>query len=201
MRIGLLTEGARPYATGESRLGCDRLVRGRAGRAFALSRPAHHEGGGRTSLPYRVNRVRTAPPRAPGEGIPCDGIPRGGRRGPLASAAGPARAPHPLPPAPYDREGRGAADPGREVSGGTVAVPGLLTKRFFRMPPPAPERFAPFGEDAERLGAAARVLARARELSTAERGPGPPPQPAPASTPPPYPVQAPRPAPITETAR
>ncbi|MFF2184391.1 DUF3492 domain-containing protein [Streptomyces sp. NPDC058155] len=63
MRIGLLTDGGYPYATGESRLWCDRLVRGLAQHEFdiyALSRSAHQEGTGWIQLPPSVTRVRTA---------------------------------------------------------------------------------------------------------------------------------------------
>ncbi|WP_381794353.1 DUF3492 domain-containing protein [Streptomyces niveus] len=63
MRIGLLTDGGYPYATGESRLWCDRLVRGLAQHEFdiyALSRSAHQEGAGWIQLPPSVQRVRTA---------------------------------------------------------------------------------------------------------------------------------------------
>ncbi|MFC8077672.1 DUF3492 domain-containing protein [Streptomyces sp. NPDC057307] len=63
MRIGLLTDGGYPYATGESRLWCDRLVRGLAQHEFdiyALSRSAHQEGNGWIQLPPSVQRVRTA---------------------------------------------------------------------------------------------------------------------------------------------
>ncbi|MDN3294618.1 DUF3492 domain-containing protein [Streptomyces ficellus] len=68
MRIGLLTEGGYPYATGESRLWCDRLVRGLAQHEFdiyALSRSARQENGGRLPLPPQVRGVRTASPWAP----------------------------------------------------------------------------------------------------------------------------------------
>ncbi|MFE2235468.1 DUF3492 domain-containing protein [Streptomyces sp. JL2001] len=68
MRIGLLTEGGYPYATGESRLWCDRLVRGLAPHEFdlyALSRTAREEAGGHVVLPPHVRRVRTAPLWAP----------------------------------------------------------------------------------------------------------------------------------------
>ncbi|MFJ4874757.1 DUF3492 domain-containing protein [Streptomyces sp. NPDC088745] len=64
MRIGLLTEGGYPYATGESRFWCDRLVRGLARHAFdlyALSRSADQEEQGWLELPPQVQRVRTAP--------------------------------------------------------------------------------------------------------------------------------------------
>ncbi|MGZ2357769.1 DUF3492 domain-containing protein [Streptomyces sp. 372A] len=64
MRIGLLTDGGYPYATGESRLWCDRLVRGLAEHEFdlfALSRSAEQEAAGRVRLPPQVAGVRTAP--------------------------------------------------------------------------------------------------------------------------------------------
>lgn len=64
VRIGLLTDGGYPYATGESRLWCDRLVRGLAQHEFdvyALSRSAHQESDGWIQLPPSVQRVRTAP--------------------------------------------------------------------------------------------------------------------------------------------
>ncbi|MFG3494997.1 DUF3492 domain-containing protein [Streptomyces sp. NPDC047928] len=70
MRIGLLTEGGYPYASGEFRLWCDRLVRGLAQHefdVFALSRSARQEDGGRLRLPPQVVRVRTAPLWAPGD--------------------------------------------------------------------------------------------------------------------------------------
>ncbi|WP_234310511.1 MULTISPECIES: hypothetical protein [unclassified Streptomyces] len=66
MRIGLLTEGARPYATGESWLWRGRLVRGLTQRESAFtvpSHPAHRESRGRATLPRRVNRMRTVPQR------------------------------------------------------------------------------------------------------------------------------------------
>ncbi|THA71740.1 DUF3492 domain-containing protein [Streptomyces sp. A0642] len=64
MRIGLLTDGGYPYASGESRLWCDRLVRGLAQHEFdlfALSRSAEQEARGWVQLPPQVSRVRTAP--------------------------------------------------------------------------------------------------------------------------------------------
>lgn len=64
VRIGLLTDGGYPYATGESRLWCDRLVRGLAQHEFdlfALSRTAEQEARGWVQLPLQVSRVRTAP--------------------------------------------------------------------------------------------------------------------------------------------
>ncbi|MFJ1926204.1 MULTISPECIES: DUF3492 domain-containing protein [unclassified Streptomyces] len=64
MRIGLLTDGGYPYATGESRLWCDRLVRGLSPHEFdlfALSRDAEQEARGWVQLPLQVSRVRTAP--------------------------------------------------------------------------------------------------------------------------------------------
>ncbi|WP_328861668.1 DUF3492 domain-containing protein [Streptomyces sp. NBC_00306] len=68
MRIGLLTDGGYPYATGESRLWCDRLVRGLAQHDFdvyALSRSAQQVEQGWIQLPPQVQRVRTAPLWAP----------------------------------------------------------------------------------------------------------------------------------------
>ncbi|QFR95606.1 DUF3492 domain-containing protein [Streptomyces tsukubensis] len=64
MRIGLLTEGGYPYASGEARLWCDRLVRGLDGHEFdlyALSRSECQEAHGWVELPPQVSRVRTAP--------------------------------------------------------------------------------------------------------------------------------------------
>ncbi|MGP3927884.1 DUF3492 domain-containing protein [Streptomyces sp. 8N616] len=64
MRVGLLTEGGYPYATGEARVWCDRLVRGLAQHEFevyALSRSERQEAAGRLELPPQVHRVRTAP--------------------------------------------------------------------------------------------------------------------------------------------
>ncbi|WP_405938712.1 glycosyltransferase [Streptomyces sp. NBC_00726] len=64
MRIGLLTDGGYPYATGEARLWCDRLVRGLAQHEydlFALSRSAEQEAAGWVRLPHQVAGVRTAP--------------------------------------------------------------------------------------------------------------------------------------------
>jgi glycosyltransferase involved in cell wall biosynthesis len=63
VRIGLLTDGGYPYATGESRLWCDRLVRGLASHEFdiyALSRSAEQEQRGWIQLPPGIGRVRTA---------------------------------------------------------------------------------------------------------------------------------------------
>lgn len=68
MRIGLLTEGGYPYATGEKRLWCDRLVHGLAQHEFdiyALSRSVRQEDHGWIQLPPQVQRVRTAPLWAP----------------------------------------------------------------------------------------------------------------------------------------
>ncbi|WP_329198061.1 MULTISPECIES: DUF3492 domain-containing protein [unclassified Streptomyces] len=70
MRIGLLTEGGYPYATGEAGAWCDRLVRGLPQHAFelyALSRSAEQEGRGRVPLPGNVTLVRTAPLWAPAD--------------------------------------------------------------------------------------------------------------------------------------
>ncbi|MEV8525961.1 DUF3492 domain-containing protein [Streptomyces sp. NPDC052000] len=64
MRIGLLTDGGFPYPTGESRLWCDRLVRGLARHEFdiyALSCSADQEARGLAALPPQVRQVRTAP--------------------------------------------------------------------------------------------------------------------------------------------
>ncbi|KOY59745.1 GT4 family glycosyltransferase PelF [Streptomyces sp. XY332] len=70
MRIGMLTEGGYPYATGEARLWCDRLVRGLPQHEFelyALSRSAEQEERGRVVLPEHVTRVWTAPLWAPAD--------------------------------------------------------------------------------------------------------------------------------------
>ncbi|MFI0774990.1 DUF3492 domain-containing protein [Streptomyces sp. NPDC021212] len=64
MRVGLLTEGGYPYATGEARVWCDRLVRALDWHDFevyALSRDARQEAAGWAELPGQVRRVRTAP--------------------------------------------------------------------------------------------------------------------------------------------
>ncbi|OKK21206.1 transferase [Streptomyces sp. CB00455] len=69
MRIGLLTEGGYPYATGEAGLWCDRLVRGLPQHEFelyALSRTAEQERA-RVPLPPHVTRLRTAPLWAPAD--------------------------------------------------------------------------------------------------------------------------------------
>ncbi|MGW7359397.1 DUF3492 domain-containing protein [Streptomyces sp. NPDC054802] len=76
MRIGLLTEGGYPYATGESRLWCDRLVRGLGQHEFdlyALSRSARQEDQGCIRLPPQVRRVRTAALWAPADDGPSHG--------------------------------------------------------------------------------------------------------------------------------
>lgn len=66
VRIGLLTDGGYPYASGESRLWCDRLVRGLPQHEFdvyALGGDARREDAGRPArLPSHVRRVRPAPP-------------------------------------------------------------------------------------------------------------------------------------------
>ncbi|MFG3408152.1 DUF3492 domain-containing protein [Streptomyces sp. NPDC048142] len=80
MRIGLLTDGGYPYATGESGPWCDRLVRGLPQHEFdlfALSRSAHQEGQGWVRLPQQVGRVRTAPLWTPEDGTPRGGGERG----------------------------------------------------------------------------------------------------------------------------
>ncbi|MEU6364389.1 GT4 family glycosyltransferase PelF [Streptomyces sp. NPDC046931] len=64
MRIGLLTEGGYPYVSGDTRLWCDRLVRGLGQHEFdiyALSRTERQETEGWVPLPPQVARVRTAP--------------------------------------------------------------------------------------------------------------------------------------------
>ncbi|MFE4452460.1 DUF3492 domain-containing protein [Streptomyces sp. NPDC056796] len=80
MRIGLLTDGGYPYATGDSRLWCDRLVRGLPQHEFdlfALSRSADQEQQGWVRLPDRVGRVRTAPMWTHGADARHPGRPRG----------------------------------------------------------------------------------------------------------------------------
>ncbi len=70
VRIGLLTEGGYPYAAGEGRLWCERLVRGLPQHEFelyALSRSAEQEERGRVVLPEHVTRVWTAPLWAPAD--------------------------------------------------------------------------------------------------------------------------------------
>lgn len=80
VRIGLLTDGGYPYATGESGLWCDRLVRGFAQHEFdlyALSRSAEQEARGRVPLPAQVGRVRTAPLWTADENVLGTRTPRG----------------------------------------------------------------------------------------------------------------------------
>jgi glycosyltransferase involved in cell wall biosynthesis len=63
VRVGLLTDGGYPYADGEARLWCDRLVRGLDTYAFdlyAFSRGSRQERLGWVRLPAHVERVRTA---------------------------------------------------------------------------------------------------------------------------------------------
>ncbi|MFE7424862.1 glycosyltransferase [Streptomyces sp. NPDC057545] len=70
MRIGFLTEGGCPCATGESGLWCDRLVRGLAPHEFALfvlNRAADQEEWAREPLPANVRQVRSAPLWTPDE--------------------------------------------------------------------------------------------------------------------------------------
>ncbi|WP_018571287.1 DUF3492 domain-containing protein [Streptomyces sp. PsTaAH-124] len=64
MRIGLVTEGGYPYASGDGTLWCERLVRGLGQHEFdlyALSRSRRQEDDGWVPLPRQVGRVRTAP--------------------------------------------------------------------------------------------------------------------------------------------
>ncbi|TJZ45239.1 DUF3492 domain-containing protein [Streptomyces piniterrae] len=64
MRVGLLTEGGYPYASGESWGWCDRLVRGLPGHDFeiyALTTGARQEARGWERVPEHVRLVRTAP--------------------------------------------------------------------------------------------------------------------------------------------
>ncbi|MFG2192994.1 DUF3492 domain-containing protein [Streptomyces sp. NPDC048639] len=77
MRVGLLTEGGYPYATGEARVWCDRLVRGLAQHEFAvhaLSRSERQEAHGLLELPPHVTRVRTAPLWGTAEDPQRDGL-------------------------------------------------------------------------------------------------------------------------------
>ncbi|MFF9648296.1 glycosyltransferase [Streptomyces sp. NPDC014622] len=70
MRIGFLTEGGCPCATGESGLWCDRLMRGLAPHEFALfvlNRAADQEEWAREPLPANVRQVRSAPLWTPDE--------------------------------------------------------------------------------------------------------------------------------------
>ncbi|MFE3516992.1 DUF3492 domain-containing protein [Streptomyces sp. NPDC059166] len=90
MRIGLLTEGGYPYANGESRLWCDRLVRGLPQHEFdlfALSRSAEQERRGWVRLPDHVGHVRTAPMWT-GEDHPRHARRRRGLNGRLATGLG-----------------------------------------------------------------------------------------------------------------
>ncbi|GAA0657142.1 glycosyltransferase [Streptomyces malaysiensis subsp. malaysiensis] len=80
MRVGLLTEGGYPYATGDARVWCDRLVRGLAQHEFevyALGRDPGQQAGGWGDLPRNVGWVRTAPLWGEPERMPGG---RGGRR-------------------------------------------------------------------------------------------------------------------------
>ncbi|WP_318201520.1 DUF3492 domain-containing protein [Streptomyces sp. SCL15-4] len=74
MRLGLLTEGARPYASGAAASWCERLVRGLGQHEFdiyALGGGRRREAGVRPALPPQVRRVRTAPPWTAGDaGLP-----------------------------------------------------------------------------------------------------------------------------------
>ncbi|CAL9305565.1 D-inositol-3-phosphate glycosyltransferase [Streptomyces sp. SudanB25_2051] len=102
VRIGLLTQGGYPYASGESRLWCDRLVRGLPQHEFdiyALGGGAHPRDTGRPArLPSHVRRVRTAPggdtaPDGTGTGREPDRAPA--RRPVRASARTSVRTPGP----------------------------------------------------------------------------------------------------------
>ncbi|MEU0134192.1 DUF3492 domain-containing protein [Streptomyces sp. NPDC006296] len=133
MRIGLLTDGGYPYANGESRLWCDRLVRGLPQHEFdlfALSRSADQERQGWVRLPDRIGRVRTAPMWTHRED---DRHPRrtGGLTGRLATGLGRA----------YGRRDRrrftahvtalvGAVCAGPEAGQGTCPEPGSVHDRF-----------------------------------------------------------------------
>ncbi|MEU8571674.1 DUF3492 domain-containing protein [Streptomyces pathocidini] len=95
MRVGLLTEGGYPYATGEARVWCDRLVRGLADHEFevyALSRGERQEATGRLELPPQVRRVRTAPLWGTAEEWSPDGEPLHAGPRPGAHARSHARA-------------------------------------------------------------------------------------------------------------
>lgn len=83
VRIGLLTEGGYPYASGESHAWCDRLVRGLTGHDFevyALSAEPRRDAPPRPELPRHVRLVHSAPL---GSGFPAGrrlaGEPRRGR--------------------------------------------------------------------------------------------------------------------------
>ncbi|MBD2829340.1 hypothetical protein ID875_15645 [Streptomyces globisporus] len=83
MRIGLLTEGARPYATGEPWLWRGRLVRGLTQRAFAFtvpSHPAHRRAG--AGPPCRAGSTGCAPRRS-GTGAAVDATRSPARRPPF----------------------------------------------------------------------------------------------------------------------
>ncbi|WP_329063759.1 glycosyltransferase [Streptomyces sp. NBC_01429] len=132
MRIGLLTDGGYPYATGESRLWCDRLVRGLAPHEFdiyALSRSAQQEAHGWIQLPPQVGRVRTAPLWAPADDGHCYG--RRHRRtfaahfAELAAAVCSARADDPAPDAP----GSAAATAADRFAAGLYGLADLARER------------------------------------------------------------------------
>ncbi|MET7638328.1 DUF3492 domain-containing protein [Streptomyces sp. NPDC005438] len=86
MRVALLTEGGYPFASGESLVWSDRLMRGLEGHDFAvyaLSRSERQEQTGWCPLPENVSQVRTAPlwgPVPPEVGRPVHGRVRYGRR-------------------------------------------------------------------------------------------------------------------------
>ncbi|MER6051847.1 DUF3492 domain-containing protein, partial [Streptomyces sp. NPDC001793] len=64
MRIGLLTEGGYPYASGETHGWCDRLVRGLAGHDFALhalTTDPRQDARGPVALPVNARLAGRAP--------------------------------------------------------------------------------------------------------------------------------------------
>ncbi|MEK9519251.1 glycosyltransferase [Streptomyces venezuelae] len=72
MRIGLLTEGGYPYATGEPGLWCERLVRGLGQHQFDLY--ALGAAGPPRPLPPHARLARTAPPSGPETGAQPGGL-------------------------------------------------------------------------------------------------------------------------------
>ncbi|MFI1828926.1 DUF3492 domain-containing protein [Streptomyces sp. NPDC020412] len=80
MRVGLLTEGGYPYASGESSVWCDRLVRGLVQHEFHVYALAGAAPWGvrAVQLPPQVRQVRTAPSLTLGDGGRA--LPRRARR-------------------------------------------------------------------------------------------------------------------------